>query len=97
MGLQDLALPLEALSKVLLAAEFNSQPGGIDLSARWAFSSLRAASQWPSRRGQSAHLRLNLHIGGLDGLVLAGLVVEGLVGVGKLLLNHTCKMIRVIS
>ena len=32
MGLQDLALPLEALSKVLLAAEFNSQPGGIDRS-----------------------------------------------------------------
>ena len=32
MGLQDLALPLEALSKVLLAAEFNGQPGGIDRS-----------------------------------------------------------------
>merc|ERR1719392_463521 len=53
LGLQELALPLKALSKVLLTAELISQPGGVD------------------------HGTLGL------------LVAEGLVGVGKLLLNHT--------
>merc|ERR1711953_859143 len=38
--------------------------------------------------GQGGHLGLDLHLGGLDGLVLASLVAEGLVSVGKLLLNH---------
>ena len=36
------------------------------------------------------HLGLDLHLGGLNGLVLASLVAEGLVGVSKLLLHHAC-------
>ena len=36
------------------------------------------------------HLRLDLHLGGLDSLVLASLVAQSLIGVGKLLLDHTC-------
>merc|ERR1719361_1799289 len=39
--------------------------------------------------GESGHLRLNLHLGGLDSLVLASLVAQSLVGVSKFLLDHT--------
>merc|ERR1719499_1265399 len=90
LGLQQLALPLKALSKVLLTAELISQPGGVDhgtLGLLLAEGGL--SGHLVEVGGQSAHLRLDLHLGGLDGLVLAGLVAEGLVGVGKLLLNHT--------
>merc|ERR1719510_1245903 len=61
-------------------AELISQPGGVD---HGTLGLLLAEGS------HSGHLRLDLHLGGLDGLVLAGLVAEGLVGVGKLLLNHT--------
>merc|ERR1719324_2048036 len=90
LGLQELALPLETLSKVLFAAELISQPGGVDhgtLGLLLAEGGL--SGHLVEVGGQSAHLRLDLHLGGLDGLVLAGLVAEGLVGVGKLLFNHT--------
>ena len=36
------------------------------------------------------HLGLDLHLGGLNGLVLASLVAESFIGVSKLLLDHAC-------
>merc|ERR1719270_1296794 len=46
---------------------------------------------------ESLHLRLQLHLGSLDGLVGAGLVRQGLVCVLQLLLNHTAGTISLLQ
>merc|ERR1719201_1829958 len=89
LGIQKLALPLKTLSSILLTAELIGKPGGIDhgtLGLLLAESGL--GSHLIEVAGESGHLGLDLHLGGLDGLVLASLVAEGLVGVSKLLLHH---------
>merc|ERR1719201_3078089 len=89
LGIQKLALPLKTLSSILLTAELIGKPGGIDhgtLGLLLAESGL--GSHLIEVAGESGHLGLDLHLGGLDGLVLASLVAEGLVGVSQLLLHH---------
>merc|ERR1719411_422901 len=90
LSIQKLALPLKTLSGVLLSTELISQSGGVNhgtLGLLLAESSL--SSHLVKVAGESGHLRLNLHLGGLDSLVLASLVAQSLVGVSKLLLDHT--------
>merc|ERR1719350_1594696 len=86
LSIQKLALSLKSLSGVLLTTELISQSGGINhgtLGLLLAESGL--GSHLVEVAGESAHLRLDLHLGGLDSLVLASLVAQSLIGVGKLL------------
>merc|ERR1719458_533098 len=96
--LLDLALPLKPLSSILLTAELIGQPGGVNhgtLGLLLAEAGL--GSHLVQVAGESGHLRLDLHLGSLDGLVLASLVAEGLVGVSKLLLNHTSGTVSLLQ
>merc|ERR1719367_493527 len=47
--------------------------------------------------GECGHLGLDLHLGGLDCLVLASLVAECLVGVSKLLLHHASGTVSLLQ
>merc|ERR1712020_727609 len=90
LSIQKLALPLKTLSGVLLSTELISQSGGVNhgtLGLLLAESSL--SSHLVKVAGESGHLRLDFHLGGLDSLVLASLVTQSLIGVSKLLLDHT--------
>merc|ERR1712111_319823 len=98
LGLEEPLLPLKGLGKLLLRPELISQAGGINhgtLSLLLGQGSL--SSHLVTVRLQGLDLRLELHLGSLDGLVGAGLVRQRLVGVLKLLLDHAAGAVSLLQ
>merc|ERR1712061_694140 len=98
LSIQKFAFPLKTLGSILLSAELISQPGGIDHGTL----GLLLAESGFSRHlvevaGEGGHLGLDLHLGGLNGLVLASLVAESLIGVSKLLLDHASGTVSLLQ
>merc|ERR1719468_256380 len=98
LGLEELLLPLKGLGKLLLRPELISQAGGVNhgtLSLLFGQGSL--SSHLVTVRLQGLDLRLELHLGSLDGLVGAGLLRQRLVGVLKLLLDHAAGAVSLLQ
>merc|ERR1719422_2973928 len=98
LGLEELLLPLKGLGEFLLRPELISQAGGVNhgtLSLLLGQGSL--SGHLVTVRLQGLDLRLELHLGSLDGLVGAGLVRQRLIGVLKLLLDHAAGAVSLLQ
>merc|ERR1719323_741758 len=98
LGLEQPLLPLEGLGELLLRPELISQAGGVNhgtLGLLLGQGSL--ASHLVTVGLQGLDLRLELHLGALDGLVGAGLVGQRLVGVLQLLLHHATGAVSLLQ
>merc|ERR1719468_1471251 len=98
LGLEQLLLPLEGLGELLLRPELISQAGGINHGALGLLLGQGSLSGHLVTVGlQGLDLRLELHLGSLDGLVGAGLVRQRLVGVLQLLLDHATGTVSLLQ
>merc|ERR1719336_2347779 len=98
LGLEQPLLPLEGLGELLLRPELISQAGGVNHGALGLLLGQRSLTSHLVTVGlQGLDLRLELHLGALDGLVGAGLVRQRLVGVLQLLLHHTAGTVSLLQ
>merc|ERR1719373_706417 len=98
LGLEQPLLPLEGLGELLLRPELISQTGSINHGTLGLLLRQGSLSSHLVTVGlQGLDLRLELHLGSLDGLVGAGLVGQRLIGVLKLLLDHAAGAISLLQ
>merc|ERR1719323_434454 len=98
LGLQQPLLPLQGLGELLLGPQLVSEAGGVNHGALGLLlGQTGLASHLVTVCLQGLDLRLQLHLGSLDGLVGAGLVGQGLVGVLQLLLHHTAGTVSLLQ
>merc|ERR1719464_1327938 len=98
LGLEELPLPLEGLGELLLRPELISQAGGVNHGALGLLLRQGSlSSHLVTVSLQGLDLRLELHLGSLDGLVGAGLVGQRLVSVLKLLLDHATGAVSLLQ
>merc|ERR1719471_1105009 len=98
LGLQESLLSLQRLGELLFRSEFISKTSSINHGALGLLLGQRSlTSHLVTVRLEGLDLRLQLHLGSLDGLVGAGLVGQGLVGVLQLLLHHTAGTVSLLQ
>merc|ERR1719322_2387991 len=98
LGLQESLLSLQRLGELLLRSEFISKTSSINHGTLGLLLGQRSlTSHLVTVSLESLDLRLQLHLGSLDGLVGAGLVGQGLVGVLQLLLHHTAGTVSLLQ
>merc|ERR1719346_128533 len=98
LGLQQPLLPLQGLGELLLGPQLVSEAGGVNHGALGLLlGQASLASHLVTVGLQGLDLRLQLHLGSLDGLVGAGLVGQGLVGVLQLLLHHAAGAVSLLQ
>merc|ERR1719336_1297010 len=97
LGLQQFLLSLQRLGELLLRSEFISKTSSINHGTLGLLLGQRSlTSHLVTVSLEGLDLRLQLHLGSLDGLVGAGLVRQGLVGVLQLLLHHTAGTVSLL-
>merc|ERR1719322_2209234 len=98
LGLKESLLSLQRLGELLLRSEFISKTGSINHGALGLLLGQRSlTSHLVTVSLEGLDLRLQLHLGSLDGLVGAGLVGQGLVCVLQLLLHHTAGAVSLLQ
>merc|ERR1719455_27121 len=91
-------LPLQRLGELLLRSKFISEASSINHGTLGLLLGQRSlTSHLVTVSLEGLDLRLQLHLGALDGLVGAGLVGQGLVGVLQLLLHHTAGTVSLLQ
>merc|ERR1719389_195158 len=98
LGLQQPLLPLQGLGELLLGPQLVSEAGGVNHGALGLFLRQGSLTGHLVTVGlQGLDLRLELHLGALDGLVGAGLVRQRLVSVLQLLLHHAAGAVSLLQ
>merc|ERR1719336_96931 len=98
LGLKESLLFLQSLGKFLLRSELISKTSSINHGTLGILLRQRSlTSHLVTVSLEGLDLRLQLHLGSLDGLVGAGLVRQRLVGVLELLLHHTAGTVSLLQ